>query len=280
VDDIYKFRGLGDPKVYIDLNTEGLLTNYSATNFRLVMWAQEQIAALDRQLDDLRKQAGDSAKAQVADKEKARADKIAFAERYLKLNARILPREWRNDYYGAQFYASVRDYGKAEEYYRKGMTEAPNPKLFGANLAQMYVEEGKYPQAESLLSGMKKDYPGDFELWYGLSDIYQKRGELGKAREVLAEWLKLNPTHQYAAMVNQQLQFLDGQIRNKQNPPKDSAKPGPTVPGAAPNSAAATKSGGIPGLAPSAQRPAPVKGDAPKTKDTASKGGSAAKGKS
>jgi hypothetical protein len=266
VDDIYKFRGLGDPKVFIDLNTEGLLTNYSATNFRLVMWAQEQIAALDRQLAELRKNTADSAKAQVAAKEKERAEKISFAEKYLTLNGRILPREWRNDYYGAQFYAGVHDFTKAEAYYKKGMAEAPNPKLFGANLAQMYIEQTKFPEAENLLLSMTKQYPNDFEIWYGLADLYQKEAKLEKAKDVLSEWLKQNQAHQYAPMVAQQLQFIDGQIHNKQNPPKDSGKP--ATPGA----------GGIPGLAPTGA--APVKSPAPKTKDTAAKSGSAAQGKS
>jgi tetratricopeptide (TPR) repeat protein len=283
VDSIYKFRGLGDPKVYIDLNTEGLLTNYSATNFRLVMWAQEQISAIDKQLEDLRKQTTDSAKALVAAKEKERTDKIDFAEKYLKLNSRILPREWRNDYYGAQFYNAIKDFGKAETYYKQGMKEAPNPKLFGANLSQLYVEEGKYPQAESLLTSMKKDYPNDFELWYGLSDIYQKRGELGKAKDVLSEWLKGNPTHQYAAMVNQQVQFLEGQIRAKLNPPKpDSAKADATKAAATATAEAPPAKGGVPGLAPSVPKPAPkaAPAAAPKGKDTAAKEGSSAKGKS
>lgn len=273
VDSVYRYRGLGDPKVYVDLNTEGLLTNYSATNFRLVMWAQERLSEIDRQLEDLRKlPPSDSAKTAIAAKEAERGEKIAFAEKYLQLNARILPREWRNNYYGAQLYATVKDYGRAESYYQKGMSEAPNPRLFGANLAQLYIEQGKFDKAEALLNSLKAGAPNDFELWYGLSELYQKRGNLKKARETLAEWLKGNSSHQYAGMVSQQLQFLEGQIRNQNAPalPKpdsaaDSAKP-------------AVSSGGIPGLAPSA--PKKGSGEAKDKKDTALKGTPAPAGKS
>ncbi|MEO7777259.1 MAG: tetratricopeptide repeat protein, partial [Fibrobacteria bacterium] len=244
VDSVYRFRGLGDPTLFVDLNTEGLLTNYSATNFRLVMWAQEKLVDIQRQLEDLRKQAGtapsDSLKTAIAAKEKERSDKIAFAEKYIQLNARILPREWRNNYYGAQLYSAIKDYHQAEAYYLKGIKDAPNPRLFGGNLAQLYIEQNKFAQAESLLTVLKKTSPNDFELWYGLSDLYQKRGEVRKAHDVLAEWLKGNPSHQYAAMVSQQLQFLEGQIRNQSAPPGATAgDTGKAAPGA----------GGVPGLA-------------------------------
>ncbi|HLP40080.1 MAG TPA: DUF2723 domain-containing protein [Fibrobacteria bacterium] len=256
MDSVYKFRGLGDPSVYIDLNTEGLLTNYSATAFRLVMWAQDRIAEIDRKLDEARK-AGDSGA--VSSLEAEKKEKVAFAERYLDLNARILPREWRNSYYGAQFYAGVKDYAKAEEYYRRGLKDSPNQKLFGANLAQMWIEQGKYPQAESLLISLKDRHPGDFELWYGLSDLYQKQGQPAKARSVLAEWLRSNPGHQYARMVEQQIQYLDAQLKATR-PASEAPAPGASTPG------------GIPGLAPASGEgtsQAPASG---KPGDTAGKG--------
>jgi hypothetical protein len=225
VDSVYKFRGLGDPGVYIDLNTEGLLTNYSATNFRLVMWAQDQIASLDRRIEEAKKAAGNSDS--LAALEKERTDRIAFAEKYLELNSRILPREWRNSYYGAQFYQGVKNYAKAEEYYKRGVaSDAPNTKLFALNLANLYVEQGRYAEAEGLLNPLKDQNPGDFELWYGLSDLYQKQGKPEKSREVLSLWLSKNPGHQYASMVQQQIQFLDAQKHAVPPPPPEQAPQG------------------------------------------------------
>ncbi len=213
VDSVYKYRGLGDNSVFIDLNTEGLLTNYSATNFRLVMWAQEKITALDKTIVELKAKSNDSAKVELASKEKERQEKIAFGEKYLKLNSKILPREWRNEYYSAQFYTFIKDYPKAEAEYLKGLKSSPNPKLFGTNLAQLYLEEQKFGQAEVILNDLKKNNPNDFELWYGLSELYQKRGDIAKAREVLAEWLQKNPGHQYASMVDQQIRAMTNQLR-------------------------------------------------------------------
>ncbi len=300
VDSVYRFRGLGDATVFVDLNTEGLLTNYSATNFRLVMWAQDKVVELDRQLDDLRKQAAapnapDSVKAKIVVKEKERAEKITYAEKYLQLNGKILPREWRNDYYGAQFYSTVKDFGKAEYYYKKGITEAPSPKLFGVNLAQLYMEQNRFAEAEGLLNELRKTSPSDFELWYSLSDLYQKRGELMKAHEVLSEWFRANPNHQYAAMVAQQIQYLESQIHKQSQPKPDSnggvgpgaSAPGSAAPGAGAQGAAAQGAGGVPGLAPQAPVKAVVVPSSPgpavpagkvqgNRKDTALKSGTAA----
>jgi tetratricopeptide (TPR) repeat protein len=266
----------------VDLNTEGLLTNYSATNFRLVMWAQERLGEIQRQLDDLKKAAGaapsDSAKAAIAAKEKERDEKIAFAEKYLQLNARILPREWRNNYYGAQLYQAVKDFPKAEVYYKKGLQEAPNPRFFGGNLAQLYMEQNKFAQAESLLNALKSGAPNDFELWYGLSDLYQKRGDPKKAHAVLSEWLRANPSHQYAGMVSQQIQFLESQMRAPA--PTASAAPADSGKAAAPDKTDAKPGeGGIPGLAPTGKPAGTPSAPAQKQKDTALKGQAAPTGK-
>jgi predicted Zn-dependent protease len=89
----------------------------------------------------------------------------------------------------------------------------PNTKLFAMNLAQLYMESGRGAAAESLLTGMVQKSPEDFEAAYTLAEFHQRRGDLRKTREVLSEWLAQNPAHQYAAMVAQQVQQLETQMR-------------------------------------------------------------------
>ncbi len=217
VDSVYRFRGLGDPKVYIDLNTEGLLTNYSATNFRLIQWAQERLGPVAKELGELRKTANpsDSVKARIASLEKEKSGKLAFAEKYLALNARILPREWRVHYYGGQLYAEMGETKKAEESFRRGMNASgeSNAKLFAMNLAQLYQQTGQSARAESVLTSRLERDPEDFEPVFSLAETYQRRGDLRKAREILSTWLTRNPGHQYAGMVAQQLRQLEMQMQ-------------------------------------------------------------------
>ena len=230
VDSVYRFRGLGDPSVYINLNTEGLLTNYSATNFRLVSWAQEKLRPIAMELETLRKDPApsDSIKTRILELEKEKTEKLLFAEKYLALNARILPREWRVNYYAGQLYSDLKEYGKAESAYRKGMEVAgQNTKLFAMNLAQLYNADNKPARAESIFTVLRAENPGDFELTFSLVDIYQKRGDLRKARELLSDWLAQNPSHQYAGMVEQQLQQLNAQIQASTSPLPLPPAPGP-----------------------------------------------------
>ncbi len=217
VDSVYKFRGLGDSNVYVDMNTQGLLTNYSSTDFRLAMWAHDSMMAITQQLAALRKNPNPSAaaQAQIAALNQDRAEKLAFAEKYLAFNARILPNEWRVYYYAGQIYADIGEMKKAEEQLRKGLEMAgpANARVFSMNLAQLYIQEGDVARAESTISAVYTQSPDDFEAMYTLAGIYQRTGDLGKARYVMSGWLARNPSHQYAGAIAQQLQQMDAQMR-------------------------------------------------------------------
>ncbi len=230
VDSVYRFRKLGDSGVYIDGNTEGLLTNYSATNFRLVMWAQDRIEEIDRRLDSVR-QAGsaDSSKTLLDSLQNARNEKMAFAEKYLKLNARLLPREWRTHYYSAQLYLGAKDFVKAEAALEKGLSMASDPKPFTMNLVELYLQRNDTVKAGKLLGDLKGRYPNDFEVWYSLAELYQKRGDLATARNLLNDWVQRNPSHQYAGLIMQTVQQLDSRMRNPAASMPLPAEQGPAV---------------------------------------------------
>ncbi len=228
VDSVYQFRGLGDGSAYIDSDTEGLLTNYSATNFKLISHAQEKVREIDADIAKLESFQGEAADTaggdlNLADMRLQRSDMVAFGEKYINLNSRILPNEWRNHYFGGQFYAAVGRMDLAEKQFRLGLDAAPSPKYFAVNLAQLLQDQGKFPQAESLLTDMTAKYPSDFEMNYALSETHQRQGNPEKAREVLERWLKSNPGHQYAPVIAQQLEFMVA-------PPAQGEESGP-VPG-------------------------------------------------
>src|SRR5690606_15314093 len=148
IDSVYRFRGLGDPKVHIDRNTAGLLTNYSATNFRLAAWAQDSIQKLNPMIESA--PAGSAERARL----KAARDSVtAFAEKYLQLNAKILPDEWRVHYYGGQLHQMTGDIAKSDSAFRRGM-ELPGPsaRLFAMSLAQSYMQQERLEDARDVLT--------------------------------------------------------------------------------------------------------------------------------
>ena len=217
VDSVYRFRGLGDPKVFVDLNTQGLLTNYSSSNFRLAMAPHDSLVAIHQQLTDLGKIAApsDSVKARIAALEKSTAEKVAFAEKYFTLNEHILPNEWRVHYYRGQLYTDIGDLQKAEEAMRLGLKAAgpANSRIFSMNLAQLFEQAGQKMRAESTVTELYGQNPDDFEAMYTLSGLYQRRGDLKDARELMSQWASRNPGHQYAGAIGQQIQQIDAQMR-------------------------------------------------------------------
>jgi Flp pilus assembly protein TadD len=224
VDSVYRFRGLGDPKVYIDGNTAGLLTNYSSTNFRLAAWAQDSLQKIAPRLAAA--PAGSAERATLQAQSDAMA---AFAEKYLALNARILPGEWRVHYYAGQLYQQAGKTAKADSSFRAGMAiPGPNAKIFAMNLAQSYMKQGRANDAKEVLQKMVARFPEDLEVAFALSEIQQQTGDLAGARDALAAWLARNPGHQYAQAVQQQIGQMEAAMRSTPAPAAPVVGPGVT----------------------------------------------------
>lgn len=219
IDSVYQFRGLGDPKVHIDRNTAGLLTNYSATNFRLAGWAQDSIQVLNPMIE-----AAPAGSAERARLEAARDSVTAFAEKYLQLNAKILPHEWRVHYYAGQLYQIAGYTAKSDSAFRRGMDiPGPSARLFAMNLAQSYMGQERTEDAREVMTTMMDRFPEDLEIAFGLSEIQRAAGDLAGARATLAAWVKRNPKHEYASQIN-------AQIRQMTIPESVPAVPGPPAP--------------------------------------------------
>lgn len=212
VDSVYRFRGLGDERVHIDKTTEGLLTNYSATNFRLAGWAQDSLESIMPELTDLREQEdlSPAGRERLEALEENREEMLAFAEQYLELNANILPGEWRVHYYFGQLYLVANEPEKAEAAFREGMaTRGPSAKVFALNLVELFSQEGRAADAKAVLAEMAERFPEDLEVAYRLAEMHQQDGEPLVAREILSDWLRKNPGHEYAGAVEQQIRRLD-----------------------------------------------------------------------
>ncbi|HEX2612192.1 MAG TPA: DUF2723 domain-containing protein [Fibrobacteria bacterium] len=221
VDSVYRFRGLGDPNVYLDENTTGLLTNYSVTNFRLAGWAQDTIRTL------MPKIAAATGPARAA-LESRRDSLVTFAEKYLKLNARILPGEWRVYYYAAQLYSEAGETERSDSALRAGLEAVgTNTKVFAGALAQSYVRQGRTAEAAAVLQAVVAKNPADLEMALTLSEVHQQAGDLPAAIEALSAWLKRNPSHEYAQAVGQRIQQMQAAASGAPGAPAPMPAPAP-----------------------------------------------------
>jgi thioredoxin-like negative regulator of GroEL len=134
---------------------------------------------------------------------------VDFAEKYLKLNARILPGEWRVHYYSAQLYQEAGRTESADSALRAGLeVSGSNSRVFAGALAQSYVRQGRTAEAAAVLEAEVARSPNDLEMALTLSEVHQQAGDLTAAVEALSAWLRRNPAHEYAQAVGQRVQQM------------------------------------------------------------------------
>lgn len=221
VDSVYHFRGLGDPKVYVDENTAGLLTNYSVTNFRLASWAQDSLHRLEPRL-------AAATGPERASLEAQRDSLVSFAEKYLRLNARILPGEWRVYYYASQLYQQAGETARADSALRVGLeVSGPNARVFAGALAQSLARQGRTAEAASVIQSVIDRFPNDLEMALTLSEVRQQAGDMPAAVEALSAWLRRNPGHEYAQAVGQRIQQMQAAAAGASAVPAPASAPAP-----------------------------------------------------
>ena len=131
IDNVYKFRGLGDGTAYINDETSRLLSSYVSLYLQISFDAREKIA-------DLR-----MSKPFTAEK-KAQADSLcASAIKYLDLGKKQFTDEWRVYWAAAFVYDIVGEKQKALDYLDEGLKNVPEYDEGGRGRLLMSVEQIK-----------------------------------------------------------------------------------------------------------------------------------------
>ncbi|MBF0431637.1 MAG: DUF2723 domain-containing protein [Fibrobacteria bacterium] len=230
VDSVYWYRELGRNDVYLNSDTKGLLSNYFATNHRLVRHTQDQIVTLDREITQLQTSLNeateDTLKTQYQEQldaiQQERETKIAFAEKYIAKTSTLMPWDWRHYYFGSHFYKAIKQYDKAEEMLKKGLATGKQKETITVQLGQLYMEQEKYAEAESeyktLLEGGQT--AEKFQVVYALSEVYQKQEKYNEAMDVLKGWHEENSSHQYAPYIKNKIMEYEGKLQAQRPPSK------------------------------------------------------------
>jgi len=95
-------------------------------------------------------------------------------------------------FYIAVAYEALGEYDKAEEYYKETLKIRSDYTQAKKRLAFVYLNQENYDKALEVLSDVSKVYR-DVDFYRIKSAIYERKGELERAVEVLNEGLKSNP---------------------------------------------------------------------------------------
>ena len=138
IDNVFKFRGLGDGTAYINEETQRLLSGYVSLYLQVSFDARDKISKLRNE------------RPFTAEK-KAQVDSIAnAAAKYLELGIKQFPREWRNYWAAAFVYEAAGEKVKAQQMLSRGLENVPS-----------YEEGGR---ARLLMSGRQIEQMSDEPL--------------------------------------------------------------------------------------------------------------------
>lgn len=138
IDNVYKYRGLGDGTAYINDETSRLLSSYVSLYLQISFDARDKIEQLR------------NAHPFTADK-KAQVDSLASASaKYLEMGIKQFPEEWRNYWAAAFVYQAAGMKQKAIEVANRGLTAVPSFDEGGRARLMMAVRQAEVMSDEPL----------------------------------------------------------------------------------------------------------------------------------
>ncbi|MBI4721551.1 MAG: DUF2723 domain-containing protein [Candidatus Stahlbacteria bacterium] len=191
---VFKYRGIFDPKVYLDENTKRLLTNYAGDYFALGM-AHRNEGKVNKAIEDLEK----GRKFKVGESLIPVTQQLAYlyevtgnhekAEEYLKIACKENNKD--SDWYGLGRVYLLRGLtDKAKESFEKAIKVNPTaPSLGYAGLIQLYSELQNTDEINKLLAKCSQDPKMVGEILR----TFRMEGQNTLAQSLLKSWLLYHP---------------------------------------------------------------------------------------
>ena len=226
---VYKFRGMGADRGWMDEDSERLLSNYSSIAIQVAMDDVPRIKAMQ---DTIKKAKDSSATPEV----KARAAILpgvinAHVRNSLKLLDRVRdlnPNEWRTPYFAAQYFAEVGLSAKAESTLVAARAKSPNEGILVRALGDFYTRDGKTKKALSLYDSAQKNpyLRDDSRILEGQAMTLAEVGKFEEAMAVVERASKDNPNDQRLGMLRNMIQSRLEAARRPSGPSGFQGMPG------------------------------------------------------
>lgn len=159
---VYKYRGVNDPRVYKNENTQKLLSNYRAAFMSLALTHYKQ-------------------------------GRKEEAIRELERSEGLIPMDWRGNLLMAQICTQLGRLEPAIERLQKVATAKPDLVSAKLNLGLLLARAGQKEEAIGVLEDLIALHPDMVRAYQGLVSIYDSEKEYAKAVQVLRRWLADHP---------------------------------------------------------------------------------------
>ncbi len=186
---VYRFRGITDPKLYKDDNTQRLLGNYAVAFWQLGMAMRKQ--------------------AEVERKAKNEAGYKQWMEKTVEqfqMAYQILPNEPASYNWLGIAYAELGDYAQASQWLHKLADKDPANPYAKLQLGSIFQQGKMWDSAEYYYQQTLLQDPNLAETYGRLYGLYIEQKKYDRAASVLQDWLRKNPNDPVAGKMLRELQ--------------------------------------------------------------------------
>jgi len=229
LDNVYRFRGLGDGTTRLNDTSEKLLSNYAASYIQIALSMRRPLGTLKSEVDRLKLLAATDSLAakELVTKEKVYQDSLNLVVSKLDQCVAFMPADWRPRVLRHELLMSHNMTVKAEETIKQALTIDPTNSDYQKYLVQALEANGKQLEATELLKELlKKEGQNGGDPWFAHSSLaknYQDLGMIDSAVAIMQQFAATHPGDRRAAAYVQQL------MQSKNKPAADTLKPGDSV---------------------------------------------------
>jgi hypothetical protein len=211
LDNVYKFRGLGDGKSQLNDTSEKLLSNYAASYIQIALTMRKPLLDMKNEIAMLGGQTDTTGqlKTLLETKKKAYDDTLSMVLNKLDQCVSMMPWDWRPRMLRHETLLGHGRAVEAEAKMREALTIEPENSEYLKMLAQALEENGKKTESTEVLKKLLNK--GDSDPWFAYASLAKNYEELGKfdsAITVMNQFSVTHPGDRRAAVYIQRLNEL------------------------------------------------------------------------
>jgi tetratricopeptide (TPR) repeat protein len=214
LDNIYRFRGLGDGTARLNDTSEKLLSNYAASYIQIALSMRQPLNVMKTEVEKLKATIADTsadsaaaaaARAVVNKKESAYKDTLNLVLEKLQECIGFMPDDWRPRILRHEVLMGNDMGEEAEKAMKEALAIEPGNKEYMKGYVQALEKNGKKKEATEMLKSMLKN---DADPWYShatLAKNFEDLGMFDSAIAVMEQFSLTHPGDRRAASFIQQL---------------------------------------------------------------------------
>ncbi|MBN1760092.1 MAG: DUF2723 domain-containing protein [Chitinispirillaceae bacterium] len=199
LDNVYRFRGLGDGTARLNDTSEKLLSNYAASYIQIALSMRRPLQMLKNEVDQLKQQVADTtadstavSPADLAAKEKTYQDSLNLVLDKLEQCIGFMPADWRPRVLRHEVLMSNDMSVEAEKEMRQALEIDPTNEEYMKYLVQALEKNNKREEANRFLKKLLND---ERDPWFAHATLARNYEELGMYDSAIAVMEQFTATH-------------------------------------------------------------------------------------